>query len=92
MKGVGRAVVLLTFVLLFVNPCVPERAEREKSLDLRVRDDGGSVKPQDDTPPENPKTLTKPGKDDGAVSDQEGRNNDVPSVRFAVDLSAGSLE
>ncbi|KAE8293566.1 Sodium/hydrogen exchanger 8 Na(+)/H(+) exchanger 8 [Larimichthys crocea] len=92
MKGVGRAVVLLTFVLLFVNPCVPERAEREKSLDLRVRDDGGSVKPQDDTPPENPKTLTKPGKDDGAVSDQEGRNNDVPSVSKSNDTDNSSNE
>ncbi|XP_010750022.2 sodium/hydrogen exchanger 8 [Larimichthys crocea] len=92
MKGVGRAVVLLTFVLLFVNPCVPERAEREKSLDLRVRDDGGSVKPQDDTPAENPKTLTKPGKDDGAVSDQEGRNNDVPSVSKSNDTDNSSNE
>ncbi|TMS16103.1 Sodium/hydrogen exchanger 8 [Larimichthys crocea] len=92
MKGVGRAVVLLTFVLLFVDPCVPERAEREKSLDLRARDDGGSVKPQDDTPPENPKTLTKPGKDDGAVSDQEGRNNDVPSVSKSNDTDNSSNE
>ncbi|KAG8002610.1 Sodium/hydrogen exchanger 8 [Nibea albiflora] len=92
MKGVSRTCVLLTFVLLFVNPCVPERAEREKSLDLRERDDGASVKLKDDTSAETPKTLTKLEKDDGAVSNEGGRKNDVPAVSKSNDTDNSSNE
>ncbi|CAK6957331.1 sodium/hydrogen exchanger 8 [Scomber scombrus] len=54
MKGVSCKVLLLSLLLLFVNPCVPERVERENSLDLPVSDDdGGNVKYTDNTPAEN---------------------------------------
>nr|WRO44056.1 sodium/hydrogen exchanger 8 [Rachycentron canadum] len=45
MRGVGHKVLSLCILLLFVNPCVLRRVEREKSLDLHKRDDdGGEVK------------------------------------------------
>ncbi|XP_053173040.1 sodium/hydrogen exchanger 8 [Scomber japonicus] len=54
MKGVSCKVLLLSFLLLFVNPCVSERVENEKSLDLLVSDDdGGNVKYKDITPADN---------------------------------------
>jgi len=41
MRGVHREVVLLCFLLLFVNKCLPTRAESENQLDLRASDDAG---------------------------------------------------
>ncbi|KAM7411749.1 hypothetical protein PAMA_021633 [Pampus argenteus] len=41
MKGISCKVFLLFLFLIFVNPCVPERLEREKLLDVLERDDDG---------------------------------------------------
>ncbi|XP_071332559.1 sodium/hydrogen exchanger 8 [Trachinotus anak] len=47
MKGVGHKVLLLSVLLLFVNPCALERVEREDSLNLPQGDDGGGEGKQD---------------------------------------------
>lgn len=78
MQGVNHKVVLLSFLLLFVNPCAPERAERENSLDLHERDDdGGDVH---HAQVENQQTLAKNTKEDG--HDSIGPQKDGQSVRF----------
>ncbi|XP_053281009.1 sodium/hydrogen exchanger 8 [Pleuronectes platessa] len=72
MSGVGRHVLLLSIVLLLVNPCVPVRAERGQPLDLHQRDvDGADVK---QAPTENRKTPVKHEQKDGVDSNvpQEG--------------------
>lgn len=65
MRGVSLKVLLLCSLLLFVNPCVSERAARENSLDLHERDDDGeNVKHEGNTLPEIKQTLVKHGKED----------------------------
>ena len=79
MHGVNHKVVLLSFLLLFVNPCTPEQAERENSLDLHERDDdGGDVH---HAQVENQQTLVTNNKEDG--HDSIGPQKDGHSVRFA---------
>ncbi|XP_044067675.1 sodium/hydrogen exchanger 8 [Siniperca chuatsi] len=69
MRGVNHKVLLLSFLLLYVNPCVPERVERENSLDLRERDDdGGDANHEDNTLVENKQILIKHDKEDGLDS------------------------
>ncbi|KAA8590954.1 hypothetical protein FQN60_001897 [Etheostoma spectabile] len=63
MQGVNRKVVLLSFLLLFVNPCVPQQPERENSLDLHEKDDDGVD--VDHAQVENQQTLVKNKKEDG---------------------------
>ena len=78
MKGVSCKVLLLSFLLLFVNPCVSERVENEKSLDLLVSDDdGGNVKYKDITPADN--QLNHHQEDGLHLHDQQ---KDGQSVRF----------
>lgn len=93
MRGVNHKVLLLSFLLLFVNPCVPERAEREKSLELRERgDDGGDVNHKN-TPVVNQQTAIKHDKEDG--HDSIDPQKDGQSVRFEAthnNLSYLSLE
>lgn len=74
MTGVSRKVLLLSVLLLCVNPCVPERAERDN--------DGGDVKPNENVAPENQQRLTKHGKEDGLDSSEDKKQNDGQSVRF----------
>ncbi|XP_059188898.1 sodium/hydrogen exchanger 8 [Centropristis striata] len=64
MRGISHKVVLLCLLLLFVNPCVSQRAEGEKSLELRVRDDDDHK----DTPVDNQQILIKHEKTDGRDS------------------------
>ncbi|GLD46213.1 sodium/hydrogen exchanger 8 [Lates japonicus] len=66
MTGVGHNVLLLAALLLFVNPCVLERVERENSLDLHERDDDGGELTQDTS--KNQQTLTKHKTEDGPDS------------------------
>uniref|UniRef100_A0A8C9XJI1 Sodium/hydrogen exchanger n=1 Tax=Sander lucioperca TaxID=283035 RepID=A0A8C9XJI1_SANLU len=81
MQGVNHKVVLLSFLLLFVNPCAPERAERENSLDLHERDDdGGDVH---HAQVENQQTLAKNTKEDG--HDSIGPQKDGQSVSKSND-------
>lgn len=73
MRGVSLKVLLLCFLLLFVNQCVSERADREKSSELHERHDNGEiVKPEGNTPSESKQTLIKQGKED------EVDSNDPP--------------
>lgn len=81
MRGFAHQVLLLSFFLLFISPCVPERAERKKSLDLREKDDGVDVN-QKHTPSENQPTLIKHEIEDGLESNDEGKQKDGPSIRF----------
>lgn len=92
MRGVSRKVLLLSFLLFFVNPCVPERAEREKSLALRERDDDGRDV-NHNTPDANQQTLIKHAKEDGLSSNDPQKNGQ--SVRFEptnIDFSTLPLE
>ncbi|XP_018541442.1 sodium/hydrogen exchanger 8 [Lates calcarifer] len=66
MTGVGHKVLLLAVLLLFVNPCVLERVERENSLDLHERDDDGGELTQDTI--KNQQALTKHKTEDGPDS------------------------
>lgn len=67
MRGDSRIVLLLSLLLLLVNPCVLERAERENSLDLHERNDEGADVNQD-IQAENQQTLIKHDKEDGSDS------------------------
>lgn len=92
MTGVSHTVLLLSLLLLIVNPCVPERTERENSLDLHERDDEGDVNHTDDTPAENQQTLIKHEQEDG--SNEKTKQKDGPSVRSELtntDFSAVSV-
>ncbi|XP_022047775.1 sodium/hydrogen exchanger 8 [Acanthochromis polyacanthus] len=71
MRGVSLKVLLLCFLLFFVNPCVSERDDREKSLELLERhDDGEIVKHEGNTPLESKQTLIKHGKVDEVDSNE----------------------
>lgn len=94
MRGVSHKVVLLSLLLLFVYPCVPARVEREESLDLLERDDGGDVHHQDNTPAESQQTLIKHGPEDGVDTNEETKQKDGQAVRFEppnIDFSGPSL-
>lgn len=67
MRGVIHTVLLLCFLLLFVKPCVLERAGKEKSLDLLERNDGGGDGIHD-IPDENKQKQIERDKEDGANS------------------------
>lgn len=91
MTGVSHTVLLLFLLLLIVNPCVPERAERENSLDLHERNDEGDVTHTDDTSAENQQTVIKHEQEDG--SNEETKQREGPSVRSELtntDFSAVS--
>lgn len=77
MTGVGHKVLLLAVLLLFVNPCVLERVERENSLDLHERDDDGGELTQDTI--KNQQALTKHKTEDGP--DSNVLQKDGQSVR-----------
>ncbi|XP_033942940.1 sodium/hydrogen exchanger 8 isoform X1 [Pseudochaenichthys georgianus] len=64
MRGVNNKVVLLSFLLLCVNPCVPERAERDNSLDLPDGEDRVDVNHKD-IPAKSQQTLIKHDQEDG---------------------------
>ncbi|XP_073326562.1 sodium/hydrogen exchanger 8 [Pagrus major] len=92
MRGVSHKVVLLSLLLLFVYPCVPERVEREESLDLRERDDGGDVHHQDNTPAENQQTLIKHVPEDAVDTNEETKQKDGLSVSKSNDTDTYSNE
>lgn len=78
MKGFTCRVLLLSFLLLLVNPCVSERVNEENSLDLVERnDDGGNHK--DNTPTENQQKLIKHKQGGIDLNDQQ---KDGQSARF----------
>lgn len=79
MRGITRKVLLLPLLLLLVNPCLLERAERENPLDLQERNDEKGDGSQD-SPVENKQTVTKHVKEDGRDSDH--LNKDPQLVRF----------
>lgn len=79
MTGVRHAVLLLSLLLLFLNPCVPQQAVRGKSLDLRERDD--DVK-HTQTPVEKTQTDMKQGHEAEVGSHEVTKQKDGPSVRF----------
>ncbi|KAL3064396.1 hypothetical protein OYC64_000630 [Pagothenia borchgrevinki] len=64
MRGVNHKVLLLSFLLLCVNPCVPERAERDNLLDLRDGEDRVDVNHKD-IPAKSQQTLIKHDQEDG---------------------------
>lgn len=64
MRGVNNKVVLLSFLLLCVNLCVPERAERDNSLDLPDGEDRVDVNHKD-IPAKSQQTLIKHDQEDG---------------------------
>ncbi|KAJ4934143.1 hypothetical protein JOQ06_006948 [Pogonophryne albipinna] len=64
MRGVNHKVLLLFFLLLCVNPCVPERAERDNSLDLPDGEDRVDVNHKD-IPAKSQQTLIKHVQEDG---------------------------
>ncbi|KAF3860576.1 hypothetical protein F7725_000831 [Dissostichus mawsoni] len=64
MRGVNHKVVLLSFLLLCVHPCVPERAERDNSLDLRDGEDRVDVNHKD-IPAKSQQTLIQHDQEDG---------------------------
>uniref|UniRef100_A0AAQ5WXY0 Sodium/hydrogen exchanger n=1 Tax=Amphiprion ocellaris TaxID=80972 RepID=A0AAQ5WXY0_AMPOC len=75
MRGVSLEVLLLCFLLFFVNSCVSERADREKSLELHERHDGGEiVKHEANTPLESEQTLIKHGKEDEVDSNEPSKD------------------
>ncbi|XP_071755086.1 sodium/hydrogen exchanger 8 [Centroberyx gerrardi] len=77
MKGVSCKLLLLLLLLLFLNPCVPARAEGEKSLDLHERDDGDDVDHRVITPVDNQETLLKHENENGHDSndpDKDGQS------------------
>lgn len=83
MRGVSHIVLLLSFLLLLVNPCVLERAGREKSLDLLVRnDEGGDV--NHDILVENKQTEIEHDKEDGPNSNHP---QEAQLVRFETKYS-----
>ncbi|XP_068453635.1 sodium/hydrogen exchanger 8 [Clinocottus analis] len=88
MRGVHREVVLLCFVLLLVNKCVPARAGSDTPLDVRVRDDG-DVDHQS-APAEHPKTVTTHEKEDGNGSTDQKKEG--PSVGKSNDTDSTSNE
>ncbi|KAM9351423.1 sodium/hydrogen exchanger 8 [Symphorus nematophorus] len=90
MRGVSPKVLLLSFLLLFVNPCVPERAERDNSLDLRERDDGGVV--NQNTQAENQQTSIKHETEDGLSSNQDTKQKDGLSISKSNDTDNYSNE
>lgn len=80
MRGLIYIVLLLLFLLLIVEP---ERAERENSLDLRERDDGGGANHKGDTPAEN-----QHENEDGLNgSIDETKQKDGPSVRLKLTIA-----
>lgn len=81
MTGVSHVVLLLSLLLLFLNPCVPQRAVREKSLDLRERDDG-DVKHTNETPVEKTQTDRKQEREAEVGSHEVPKPKEGPSVRF----------
>lgn len=81
MTGVSHVVLLLSLLLLFLNPCVPQRAVRDKSLDLRERDDG-DVKHTNETPVEKTQTDIKQENGADVGSHEVTKQKDGPSVRF----------
>lgn len=81
MTGVSHVVLLLSLLMLFLNPCVPKRAVREKSLDPRERDDR-DVKHTNETPVEKTQTDLKQEHEAEVVSHEVTKQKDGPSVRF----------
>uniref|UniRef100_A0A8C4EZA2 Sodium/hydrogen exchanger n=1 Tax=Dicentrarchus labrax TaxID=13489 RepID=A0A8C4EZA2_DICLA len=92
MRAVSHTAVLLSLLLLFVNPCAPERAERETPLDLREKDDGGDVNPNDNTPVENQQTLIKHENKDELQPNGETKERDGQSVSKSNDTENNSNE
>lgn len=81
MTGVSHVVLLLSVLLLFLNPCMPQRTVSEKSLDLRERNDG-HVKHINETPVEKTKTDIKQEHEAEVGSHEVTKQKDGPSVRF----------
>lgn len=79
MRVVSLKVLSLSFVLLFVNVCSSEQAERENTLDLRERDDDGGNE-RDHTLAENEQTSVKQNGEDGLAS--RNPEKDGQSVRY----------
>uniref|UniRef100_A0A7N6AS05 Sodium/hydrogen exchanger 8 n=1 Tax=Anabas testudineus TaxID=64144 RepID=A0A7N6AS05_ANATE len=78
MRGITRKVLLLPLLLLLVNPCLLERAERENPLDLQERNDEKGDGSQD-SPVENKQTVTKHVKEDGRDSDHLNKDPQLVS-------------
>uniref|UniRef100_UPI0037E7A6E9 sodium/hydrogen exchanger 8 n=1 Tax=Semicossyphus pulcher TaxID=241346 RepID=UPI0037E7A6E9 len=81
MRGVSHKIVLLSLLLLFVNPCVPQRGKREDSLDLRERDgdDGGVVNHKDNTLVKKQQTSVKHDNEDGLASHEPQKDGQLVS-------------
>lgn len=76
MSGVRNVILLLSLLLLFLNPCVPQRSERENTSDLTGKHD--NVKETHETA-ENTQVELKRENEDGPSTKEE-------TVRFATTI------
>lgn len=80
MPGVRFTFLLLSLLLLIVNPCVPEPTEREKSLDQHDSGGEGDVTPED-TPADHNQISVNHEQAEGLGSNEEAKQKDESSVR-----------
>lgn len=85
MGGTSHKVLLLCLLLLFVNRCVFQRADKENSVDLREKDDGRDLNQKDNTKTVDQQALTNHDKEDGVDSDEETKHRDELSVSKSND-------
>uniref|UniRef100_A0A3Q3M8E5 Sodium/hydrogen exchanger n=2 Tax=Labrus bergylta TaxID=56723 RepID=A0A3Q3M8E5_9LABR len=92
MRGVCHNILLLSLLLLFVNPCVPQRGKRDDSLERRGRDDddGQDVNQNDNPLVKHQQASIKHDNKDGLES-QDPRQ-DGPSVSKSNDTDNNSNE
>lgn len=81
MPGIRYTFLLLSLLLLIVNPCVPEPTERENSLDLHGRGDEKDVTPEDELPAENHQISINHEQANGLGSKEETKQKDESPVR-----------
>lgn len=84
MSGVRLTFLLLSLLLLIVNPCVPEPTEKENSLKLHDRGGEGDVTPEDETPAENHQISINHEQADGLGSNEETKQKDESSFRSEI--------